>query len=599
MTNDKLTTVCHYVACDNGGDTLTHDMPTYDNEGFWIGDRYCGLFRISSGGMGEVWVGKAMGDRGFERPVAIKRILSHRRRKESYHRAIIDEASVLQHLSASPNIVSIIDLREEGGQPYLIMEYIDGSELRDVIVFLQSRKAKLPLPLSFYIAIEISKGLSSAHECKHPKTGESLNIIHRDVSPSNVMLSSLGAVKLADFGIAKHQLQTSETQVGEIKGKFRYMAPEQARGGSIDYRVDYFALGLNLYECLVGRPAYEAETDAQMIELARNGKIPYPEQTDRDLLAILHKLLAFNPGDRYQDLEQFRQKLGQAAMHLGGVATSEDLSKFLGNLNLPQHRAAVRRRKRIEKSKRLPPKSKAAAAADTQTTGAWWRGGIRRPAAIIAAAVVITIGVAVGGAWWIQKSSGDLKTGPVEAADGPRIDDRAGFISRAAPKGTIDIRTEPSAADIVIRHKKRKIELASPALLSDIPLDTPVHISISKPGYQEVSKKITLTRENPRYAEVIPLKKKPSIAIRFTAIPPSQVTVPGRFKNLDAPSPLKKMPAGTYRVIFSNPLTSSKAIATLAADGGSYVCSANMQIDPTSGQSTGKAPTAWCRKSNR
>lgn len=586
---------CVYL---HGVDTLAGNMVADDNGGFWIGDRYCGLFRIGSGGMGEVWAGKAVGDRGFERPVAIKRILFRRRRKESHHRAIIDEAAVLQHLSASPNIVNIIDLREEDGQPYLIMEYIDGAELKDVIEHLQGRGERLPLPLAFYIANEISKGLSSAHACKHPQTGEPLNIVHRDVSPSNVMLSSQGLVKLTDFGIAKHELQTAETQIGEIKGKFRYMAPEQARGEAIDRRADYFALGLTFYECLFGKPAYDADSDASMIDLARSGRIPYDDEMGRDILDVLKRLLAVDPAERYLDLERFRNELGMVALQRGGIATAEELSKFLAGLDIPEHRAAIRRRKKIEESRLLPAKRAKSVSVATGTTRPSLLGWIRSRPAMVASAAIIVISVISAGTWmFLHPTAKDSETAPVAAQAGPGSVDRSGVESDAAPAGVIDIKTVPAGASILIRHSNRRIEAPSPALLTDIPLDTPIQIEIAKAGYENVSKKITLLKENPRFEETFSLSRGAPASVRFSATPPSQVTVPGQFDNLDAPSPLKRIPPGTYRVIFSNPLAGSKAVTTLVAAGsGSYVCSANMQIDPTSGQPTEKAPTASCTK---
>ena len=146
---------------------------------FWIGDNYCGLYRIGSGGIGEVWIGKGIGDHGFEKVVAIKRVLRDKRLRESHQRSITDEANLLSHLSASPNIVTIETLRVENGQPYLIMEYIDGSELRDI---LDEVDGPLPFPIATYIVNEISKGLSFAHHFSHPKTGTPLKKNHRDIS---------------------------------------------------------------------------------------------------------------------------------------------------------------------------------------------------------------------------------------------------------------------------------------------------------------------------------------------------------------------------------------------------------------------------------
>lgn len=563
-------------------------MKEKKSEIFWIGDRYCGLYKIGSGGMGEVWAGKSIGDRGFERIVAIKRLHYERKRRESHHRAILDEATVLQHISASPNIVSIIDLREEDGQPALIMEYVDGPELRDVLQMLSYKKADLPFPLTAYIVTEISKGLSNAHRCKHPKTGEPLNIVHRDVSPSNILLSSAGAVKLTDFGIAKSEVQTTKTRVGEIKGKYQYMPPEQARGKKIDYRTDYFALGLILYECLFGRPAYEAETDAEFIEKARDGKITYPKGISRGLKKIFEGLLSYDPDRRYSDLEQFRRDMGQLAIDSGGIATSDDLSNYLKDLNIPQLNEAIERRINLEKMHEVPCREEEAVTGISIQYG-WIRN---RKVLIGAVAALIVLGAAAG--YIFLKS--DRKAGPPL----PSTAVTAPITETTAAKrdsGSLTIETSPRDASILLRYKDRKIESPSPAVFSDVPLDTTLKISARKSDYFDEDEEITLTADNPSVTRTIELRKKPLVKVRFTATPPSSVTVPGRITNQDAPSPMMSLPAGSYSVIFKNPLAVGEARATLdAQSGGSFICSADMEIDARTGAPNGEKPKAHCRK---
>jgi|GEM_PF-6843279 len=547
---------------------------------FWIGDRYCALFKIGAGGMGEVWAGKSIGDQGFERVVAIKRLHPDKRRRESLHRAIFDEATVLQHLSVSPNIVSVIDLRVEDGQPSLIMEYVDGPELRDVLRALNQKNKKLPFLLTAYIVTEISKGLSSAHGCKHPKTGQPLNVVHRDVSPSNILLSSSGAVKLTDFGIAKSTVQTTETCVGEIKGKYQYMAPEQARGRKIDYRTDYFALGLILYECLVGKPAYEAETDIEFIERARNGKIILPGGISDDLRAILKRLLAFDRDKRYDDLEQFRRDIGQIAIGRGGIATSDDLAQFLDYLDLPQLKEAVERRIYLEQARDLPDHDDAAETGIfTPDKRAWVRS---RWFKTIAATVLLGVAAVLSYSFVFNRSPGS---------------DQSFFSLAQRTHGSLTVETNPEDAIVLLRYGNRKIESPSPASFRDIPLDTPLKVSAQKADFIEVSDELTLTKDSPSITRTFDLKKKPLVRVRFTANPPSSFTIPGRIANQDAPSPLMSLPAGRYSVIFSNPLATSKAHTTLdARNGGSFICKANMEIDLAARAPTGKKPKAYCQQ---
>lgn len=537
--------------------------------------------------MGEVWAGKAVGDRGFERIIAIKRLHVDRRRYESHLRAIIDEAAVLQHLSASPNIVSIIDLREEEGQPALIMEYIDGPELRDVLKYLEFKGERIPFPLVAYIVTEVSKGLSSAHQCRHPNTGEPLNIVHRDISPSNIMLSSVGAVKLTDFGIAKSDIQTAETRVGEIKGKFAYMAPEQARGLKLDYRTDYFALGLVFYECLFGCKAYDAESDAQVIKMAQKGKVSFPEQITPSLERILNRLLAIDPANRYADLEHFRRELSQLALDLGGIASGDDLRKFLAGLNLPQLTEAVERRVALEKTHESP--SRVSGDATGATLIAPQARFQKKWMIPVGASLAIAIGL---GVFWFKDSlfSPSAPTG-TQAGGAPS---NSGT-EAVASSGTLSIETTPPGAMVNIRADKRSMSSPSPASFSDLPFDTPIKVSVSHPDYADAVEEVTLTSSNPTQTRMVQLRKRPNVSVRFVATPPSLVTVPGRIKDQDAPSPPLTLPAGKYSVIFKNPLASGEARATLnATEGGSFVCSANMQIDTGTRSPTGTPPSAHC-----
>src|SRR3989338_1788733 len=210
----------------------------------------CALVKmIGRGGMADVWIGKVHWAGGFEKIVAVKILSPDQVDKEEYQRALKDEACVQAHLK-HPNIVDVYDHNFEAENPYLVMEYVEGGELREVLRMLRREKRILPLPLAAFVVSEIAKALSFAHDRRNPKSGEPFHIVHRDVSPSNILLSIHGDVKLSDFGIAKSSLQSSVTQVGQIKGKFRYMSPEQAEGNPLDRRSDVFSLGLVFYECL-------------------------------------------------------------------------------------------------------------------------------------------------------------------------------------------------------------------------------------------------------------------------------------------------------------------------------------------------------------
>ena len=495
--------------------------PADTSDGFWIGDRYCGLFRIGIGGMGEVWAGKALGDRGFERPVAIKRLLTDRRTNEAHHRALLDEATILQHL-ASPNIVTVLDLREVDGLPHIIMEYIDGPELRDILKFLAEQNETVPLPIALHIANEVSKGLSLAHKSKHPETGKPLGLVHRDISPSNILISSQGAVKIADFGIAKSTLQTTQTQLGTIKGKYRYMSPEQAKGMEIDFRTDYFALGLTLYELICGKSAYSAQTDAGMIEAARNGQIEYTQQIDSNLRIVLDKLLAYNVADRYSDLEEFRNELGKIAIGTGGIASNDELSSYLADLGLEAHKNALERKKQIEDSHNLPMKVVNDETADTIATDTF-KSRKRIVFLSVGLSIILTLIII---AVVLFKSTN--ATAPEPQPEVIKAMTEATAIAPVVKRGSLSVSTIPDGIRLIVEYNNRKTELPSPARLNDLPLNIPIAVTSKKSGYKTVTRNYTLTEQEAKIEDTIEMRLVPKIRVRFAATPPSQVSIPGR-----------------------------------------------------------------------
>ncbi len=210
--------------------------------------RYEILGRLGGGGMAEIYRARAHGPGGYQRELIIKRMLPHWATEPTFVRAFIDEAKILGMLN-HPNIVGAFDFGEDQGRHYLALEYLDGPSLAEVISRRQQQHAPVPIGVAAFIAREVCHGLSAVHSLRQPN-GNPLKIIHRDVTPSNVMTTRAGAVKLLDFGIAKIGSASSFTRHDQIKGKAGYIAPEQIRGGSVDSRVDLFTLGIVLHELL-------------------------------------------------------------------------------------------------------------------------------------------------------------------------------------------------------------------------------------------------------------------------------------------------------------------------------------------------------------
>ena len=276
--------------------------------------KYYFLERISVGGMAEVFKAKSFGVEGFEKLIAIKRILSNVAEDEDFISMFIDEAKIAVQLNHA-NIAQIFDLGNIDGSYFIALEYIHGKDLRTIWDRHNRRSLLLPIPMSAYIMIRICEGLDYAHRKKNA-AGSDLNIVHRDVSPQNILVSYEGEVKIVDFRIAKAANKASRTQAGILKGKFGYMSPEQVRGLPLDGRSDIFSSGIILYELLTGERLFAGESDFSTLEKVRNVEILPPTTYNRKIPDALEKIvlktLSKDPDDRYktsydmqEDLQRF------------------------------------------------------------------------------------------------------------------------------------------------------------------------------------------------------------------------------------------------------------------------------------------------------
>ena len=205
--------------------------------------RYRVLKRLASGGMAEVFVAESAGIEGFRKQVAIKRVLPQLSKKEQFIAMFLDEARLSAHLSHS-NVVSVFDIGVGDGTYFIVMEYVDGADLKAVMDYTKKVGRPIPVEAAVYVATRICQGLAYAHELKGD--GKPLQIIHRDITPANVLITRYGEVKIVDFGLAKASSQLAASDAGVIKGKFGYLAPETVMEKPVDQRVDVFAVGIIL-----------------------------------------------------------------------------------------------------------------------------------------------------------------------------------------------------------------------------------------------------------------------------------------------------------------------------------------------------------------
>jgi len=278
-------------------------MSSFEPQSF---GKYFLVDKIATGGMAEIFKAKTFSHGGFENLVVIKRILGHLSENDDFVEMFIDEAKVsvsLQHA----NIVRVYDFGKALDNYYIAMECVDGKDIRAILRRLAKQRRYLPIDFALFIVHEVCRGLNYAHS-KTDLRGHPFGIVHRDMSPSNVLISYEGDVKIADFGIAKAEQNTYTTADGVLKGKFEYMSPEQARGARIDARSDLFAVGILFYEMLTGRRLFKGESDIETLERIKRAEVrPPSEVTPRvtpDIERITLKLLAAAPDERYPTAAQ-------------------------------------------------------------------------------------------------------------------------------------------------------------------------------------------------------------------------------------------------------------------------------------------------------
>ena len=266
---------------------------------------------IATGGMADVYKARMIGMEGFQKTVAIKRIISSLTDSDEFVRMFIDEAKLAAQLSHN-NIIQIFDLGKVDRSHYIAMEFIEGRDLRSILEECNERDVIMPISLALYITTLLASALDYAHR-KRDFENRDLGLVHRDVSPQNVLISFAGDVKLCDFGIAKAATKASQTRAGALKGKLQYMSPEQAWGKDIDHRSDIFSLGLVLYEMLTSEKVFAGDSELSVLEQVRDPIIPAPSTKNPDIDAEIDRIvfLALNADreERYQSAQDFQRDL--------------------------------------------------------------------------------------------------------------------------------------------------------------------------------------------------------------------------------------------------------------------------------------------------
>ena len=296
--------------------------------------RYYLVDKIAVGGMAEVFKAKSYSDAGFEKLLVIKRILEHLSDNSEFVEMFIDEAKISVELQHS-NIVQIYDFGRSGENYYIAMECVEGKDIKGVLRKLAQLRKLMPQSLALLIAHEVARGLDYAHK-KADLAGEALHIVHRDISPSNIIVSYSGEVKIADFGIAKAESSAFDTKDGVLKGKYEYMSPEQARGERIDHRSDLFATGIILHEMLTGRLLFKTDSDVKTLEKIKQAEVPAPSSINPTIPAALDALvlraLSRDPDARFADGRALQAAILEQLAPVTPDLLRADLQAFMGEL---------------------------------------------------------------------------------------------------------------------------------------------------------------------------------------------------------------------------------------------------------------------------
>ena len=358
--------------------------------------RYTILFRFAAGGMAEVFVGRLRGAGGFEKPVAIKRMLPSLAEETRFVDMFLDEARIAAMIT-SPNVVPTLDVdTDDEGAPYIVMELVVGASLSQLQRGMTRQQLEVPIPVAVEVIAQAAQGLHDAHEATRP-SGERLELVHRDVSPQNILVGVDGRARIMDFGIARALERVTQTSTGEVKGKLAYFSPEQASAAVLDGRSDVFALGIVAWELLVGKRLFQRESPSQTLFAVLESEIPAPHtmraEIPESVSLVVMRALQRDVEKRWPSAAAFAHALRAAGVAMVSPPEVGAWVSSAGGETLLQFRSRIATSFSGEPTKVLDAPAKAVLAEEievkldgTQATSA--TVGMRTPAPLPVAPVV-------------------------------------------------------------------------------------------------------------------------------------------------------------------------------------------------------------------
>lgn len=524
--------------------------------------RFYLLEKLAMGGMAEIYKAKTYGAEGFEKLLAIKRILPHCSADKEFIHMLIDEAK-LSVLLSHANIVQVYDLGKVGEDYFISMEFINGVNLREIFYRCRELERTVPEDLAVYMASEICKGLDYAHR-KTDTNGAKLEIVHRDVSPQNILISYEGEVKIVDFGIAKAAMNMSHTMVGILKGKIAYMSPEQALGKTIDYRTDLFSTGLIFYEALTGKKMFTGDSQFEVLKKIRSTKVAFealPATVASQLRSILAKALAYAPRDRYPSAGDMQSELTRFLYSTYVDFTPQRLAAFLreifsAELQRRQQQAVARHQREhptasvslralpvqedivyrpgvpglalpAQPARLAPDESSVPTAVERTPIGPSIplpperslsdfapapQRSVSRGIAVMAGVAAVVAGVVIAAQWWPQSPT------PPQA---PMF-------------GSVQIHSQPGNAEILLDGVS--MGQFTPALIKNLRTNTTYTITLRKSGYADYVQPLTPLSDTPIRMEVALIAKAAPPATAPTVAPTPPVTPQAPVQAIEGPA---------------------------------------------------------------
>ncbi|ATB38424.1 serine/threonine protein kinase [Cystobacter fuscus] len=530
--------------------------------------RYHLMTRLAVGGMAEIWLARQAGPQGFEKLIAIKRILDALSADSDFVSMFLDEARLAAQLN-HPHIVQIIDLGEEEGAYYIAMEYLPGENLATVARAAAKQNKELPLSLAVRIIAHAAEGLAYAHAKLGPD-GALLGIVHRDVSPQNILVTYEGVVKVLDFGIAKAATRESQTMAGQVRGKAAYMSPEQARGQTLDARSDIFSLGIVLFELATGTRLFPSMEPLGVMNML-SGDTPLPVAHERnprvpeDLSRIISRALARHPGQRFISARHFQAALEEWLRGQPEVPDCVELSNYMTDLFAEriQERARLLEATRAGEltpgsARRVVGRIQSAPSMPGRALGSRDLT-VEQPAPHpprrwlwITGAAVLSLFVVSGVFLGLRGSPAKAPTAKVSPAAKPPPASAVPSVPTAAAPSVLTIETDPPGARISVDGQEAGV---SPLSLETLALGEH-RVKASLEGRQPEERTVKLSYAGERTLVMLELSSP-----RQAAPPAGSVVVP------EPPSPQDSAAAAPTQASATEPFASSVARTTKRAMG--------------------------------